>query len=336
MRAAVFEAPGRPLVLATVADPTAGPGELVLRVHSAGVCGTDLHLSAEPASAPPGSVLGHEFAGEVVAVGAGVRGWRGGERACALPLIGCGACAACLSGDSLGCEGLRTIGSGDLPGAFAELVRVSAREAFRLSDGMDYDAGALVEPLAVGLHAMRAAALQPGESVLVLGGGPIGLATATWARHLGAADVVVADRLPARRALAGAFGATAAIDASDDAVLASGGLPDVVVECVGRPGLLQECVQRVRRRGRIVVVGACMTPDPVVPAIACLKEVEVRFAVAYSRQDFALALRMLAAGRVAGPGMITDRVTMDAFPAMFETLRTPTMQCKVMLRPCVV
>jgi (R,R)-butanediol dehydrogenase/meso-butanediol dehydrogenase/diacetyl reductase len=237
----------------------------------------------------------------------------------------------------MGCAALRTIGSGDLLGAFAEYVRVGAREALRLPNGLGYHTGALVEPVAVALHALRAAALQPADNVLVLGGGPIGLAAAAWARHLGAAEVVIADRLPARRALAAAFGATA-VDASDDTAMFAladvfGGLPDVVIECVGHPGMLQQCVQQVRRRGRIVVVGACMAPDTMVPAMACLKEVEVRFVVAYSRQDFAHALGMLAAGRVAGAAMITECVGLDAFPGAFDALRTPTTQCKVMLEP---
>jgi (R,R)-butanediol dehydrogenase/meso-butanediol dehydrogenase/diacetyl reductase len=338
MRAAVFEEFGQPLVPVELADPMPGPGELVLRVRSAGICGTDLHLSAQPPGVPRGSVLGHEFAGEVVAVGAGVEGWHRGDRVCALPYIGCAACPACLAGDGMACLRQRSLGQGDLPGAYAELIRVGAHEALRLLDALDYDAGALVEPLAVGLHALRAATLQPGDAVLVLGAGPIGLAAATCARYLGAAEVVVADRLPARLALAPAFGATAAVDATDDTALASvtdvcGGAPDVVIECVGSPGMIHECVQFVRRRGRIVIAGACMAPDTVLPAMACLKEVELRFVVAYSRQDFALALRLLAAGRIAGPEMITGRVGLDEFPGAFEALRTPTTQCKVMLRP---
>ena len=338
MRAVVFEEVGRPLLVAHLPDPSPGPGELVLRVRSAGVCGTDLHLTAPPPGVGPGSVLGHEFAGEVVAVGADVVGWRRGDRACALPAIGCAACPACVSDDPMACARLRTIGLGDLPGAYAEFVRVGAQEAFHLPDALDDDAGALVEPLAVGLHALRAARLRPGDNVLVLGAGPIGLAAATWARHLGAAEVVVADRMRSRLALAGAFGATAAIDAGDDPTLtgvgdACGGPPDVVVECVGSPGMLQQCLQQVRRRGRIVIVGACMAPDTIMPAMACLKEVEVRFVVAYARQDFALALRLLAGGRIAGPDMITDRVGLDAFPGAFDALRAPTTQCKLILRP---
>lgn len=315
-----------------------GPGELVLRVRSAGVCGTDLHLSGGPPGVQPGTILGHEFAGDVAAIGSGVEGWRCGDRACALPAIGCGGCASCVAGDVMACPRLRTIGSGDLPGAHAELVRVGARETFPLPDALDYDAGALVEPLAVGLHALRAARLAPDDAVLVLGAGPIGLAAAAWARALGAAHVVVADRLPARLAHAPAFGATATVDVTRDPALAGatdacGGPPDVVIECAGVPGMLQECVQHVARRGRVVVAGACMAPDPVLPAMACLKEVALHFVVAYSREDFAVTLARLAARRVPGAAMITARVGLDALPAAFEALRTPTTQCKLMLRP---
>jgi (R,R)-butanediol dehydrogenase/meso-butanediol dehydrogenase/diacetyl reductase len=338
MRAAVVADPGRPLALVEVEDPVPGPGELLVRVRSAGICGTDLHLTGDPSGVPAGTVLGHEFAGDVVAIGDGVRGWGAGERVCALPLIGCAGCVACLADDPMGCGGARGVGTGGAPGAYAELVRVGAQETFRLPDTLDYEAGALVEPLAVALRALRAATLRPGESVLVLGAGPIGLAAATWARHLGASAVAVADRLPARLAFASGFGASAAIDAAADPGLAGvadacGGPPDVVVECVGSPGMLQECIQHVRRRGRVVVAGACMQPDTVFPAMACLKEVELRFVVAYARADFALAIRTLAAGGIAGPAMVTDRVGLDALPAAFEALRRPTTQCKVMIRP---
>jgi hypothetical protein len=137
MRAAIVEGAGRPLVLADVPDPTPGPGELVLRVRAAGLCGTDLHLAGDPLIVPPGTVLGHEFAGEVAALGAGVEGGRPGERVSALPVIGCTRCAACLAGDTMGCPGVRMLGAGDLPGAFAEYVRVGARETMRLPEALD-------------------------------------------------------------------------------------------------------------------------------------------------------------------------------------------------------
>ena len=338
MRAAVVADDGRGLRVATLPDPSPGPGELLLRVRRAGVCGTDLHLLGDPPAVPPGTVLGHELAGEVAALGPGVDGWRVGERVCALPFIACGDCAACAAGDEMGCAALRMIGSGDLPGAFAEYVRVGARHTLRLPEGVDFDGGALVEPLAVGLHALRAAGLRPGEHVLVLGGGAIGLAAAAWARHGGAGEVVVVDRLASRRAVAPAFGASLVVDAADDGALFAlsdrlGGQPPVVIECVGAPGILQHCLSLVGRRGRIVVAGACMAADPIMPAMACLKEVALHFVVGYRREEFATALAELAAGRLAGPQMISDRIDLDALPAAFDALRTPTTQGKVLVAP---
>ncbi|HSQ00355.1 MAG TPA: alcohol dehydrogenase catalytic domain-containing protein [Candidatus Dormibacteraeota bacterium] len=338
MRAAVVDDSSRGLRVATLPDPAPGPGELVLRVRAAGVCGTDLHLLGDPPAVPPGTVLGHEFAGEVAALGPGVDGWRVGDRVCALPYMACGACTACRDGDSMGCTALRPIGSGDLPGAFAEYVRVGARETLRLPAGLGYDAGALVEPLAVGLHAVRTAAPRPGEHVVVLGAGAIGLAAASWARAAGAAEVVVVDGLASRRALAATFGATVVLDAADEDALFAlpdrlGGPPALVIECVGAPGLLQQTIGLVRRRGRIVVAGACMAPDAIVPAMACLKEVGLHFVVGYRRDEFADALAALAGGGVAGPAMITDRVDLDALPAAFSALRRPIAQGKVLVCP---
>lgn len=338
MRAAVVDDGGRGLRIATLPDPQPGPGELLLRVRRAGVCGTDLHLLGDPPAVTPGSVLGHEFAGEVAALGPGVGGWRLGEPVCALPYLACGDCAACAAGDEMGCTGLRMLGAGDLPGAFAEYVRVGARHVLRLPPGVDYDAGALVEPLAVGLHALRAADLRPGEHVLVLGGGAIGLAAAAWARDGGAGEVVVVDRLANRRALAPTFGASRVVDAADDAALFAladllGGQPPVVIECVGAPGMLAHCLGLVGRRGRIVVAGAAMAPDALMPAMACLKEVSLRFVVGYRQDEFAETLAALATGRIAGPEMVSARIGLDELPAAFAALRTPTTQGKILVAP---
>jgi (R,R)-butanediol dehydrogenase/meso-butanediol dehydrogenase/diacetyl reductase len=339
MRAAVFDGPGRLLVLddhRPVPEPAAG--ELVVRVRSTGICGTDLHLTEDPPGVPSGTVLGHEFAGDVIAVGSGVEGWRIGDRLCALPSIGCAQCRPCAADDPLGCDRLRTLGQGDLPGAYAEFVRVGAREAFRLPPPVDFDQGALVEPLSVALHAVRTAALRPTDTMLVLGAGPIGLGVTTWARHLGVRAVAVVDPLPARRSLAMRFGATVTVDPTDDATLdafhhEAGGLPSVVVECVGRPGFLQDSVQHVRRHGRIVIVGACMAPDALMPAMACLKGVTIHFVVGYRRADFARTLTALAAREIASTDMITDRVDLPSLPAAFEALRRPGSQCKVIVHP---
>src|SRR5258705_2936608 len=187
MKGAVFHGLGQPLTIEELADPKPGPGELVLRVKSCGICGSDLHAADLPPGLPPGTVMGHEFAGEVVEVGSDAKGlWKPGDRVCALPALGCGKCRACLAGDIILCTSLRGTGLGQVPGAYSEYVLVGAPESLRLPSGVSFREGALVEPLAVGLHAVNTARLQPGERVMVIGAGPIGLAVTAWARFFGA------------------------------------------------------------------------------------------------------------------------------------------------------
>lgn len=339
VKAAVFHELGKPLTIEDVAEPTPDASDLVVRVESCGICGTDLHQASLPPGLPPGAVMGHEFAGEVVEVGREARGdWKTGDRVSALPYIGCGRCAACLTGDGFRCAEVQVTGLGQLPGAYAEYVRVGSSETLRLPDEVSFEDGATVEPLAVGLHAVNKAGLARGETVLVIGAGPIGLVTALWARFFGARVVAVSELAPARLALAEAFGATHTIDASREDVAeafrkAAGRAPDVIFECVGVPGLLQQCIRLAPARGRIVVVGVCGQPDTIVPALANVKELRLDFVVAWSRNDFAFTIEMLEQGRIQSAPMVTDRVDFAAFPDAFEALKQPAHQCKVLLSP---
>ncbi|MGH0030558.1 MAG: zinc-binding dehydrogenase, partial [Myxococcota bacterium] len=211
-------------------------------------------------------------------------------------------------------------------------------DLLRLPGSVSDRKGALVEPLAVGLHAVKKAALAPGARVLVVGAGPIGLATALWARFFGAGAVVVSEMAASRRDLSERFGATGVVDPAGEEVGArfaalAGGAPDVVFECVGVPGLIQECVGLVRPRGQVVVVGVCMQPDTILPGVAVMKEVALQFVVAYEKQDFDFTLRMLDQGRIASEEMVTDVVGFDRFSQAFEELKQPTTQCKVLLEP---
>jgi len=175
MRAAVFRGVGKPLAIEAVPDPEPGPAELVLAVRDCGICGSDLHATEvtdgsggmRPLS--PGTIMGHEFSGEVVAVGAAVAGrFKTGDRVTALPYIACGSCAACLTGQGHRCPAVVSGGFGKIPGAYAEYVRAGVHETLRLPPEVDWRAGALVEPLAVGLHTVDRAGLRPGEAVLVV------------------------------------------------------------------------------------------------------------------------------------------------------------------------
>jgi len=345
MKAAVFKAPGRPLVVEEVPDPTPGPNDLVLKVRACGICGTDLHWSesrdrdAGWRVLEAGAVMGHEFAGEVVEVGRDVRDqWRIGDRVCAQPFIGCGACAACRAGRGYRCAQVANRASARLPGAYAEYTRAGAGVSFRLPDSVGFEQGALVEPLAVGLNAVNKARLQADDAVLIMGAGPVGLSVALWCRHLGARRIVVSDLVAERAESAMAFGATAAIDAAHDDVRSRfealcGGPPQVVFDCVGVPGSLQLAIDYAPYDARVVVVGLCMAEDRIFPAKAIVKELDLAFAFVYRRRDFETVLDLLARGRIDPAGLVTGHVALDAFPRTFEALKKPSAQIKVMLAP---
>ena len=310
-----------------VPDPTPEAGELVLSVLACGICGSDLKSHTYFA---PGTLLGHEFCGEVVAVGAGDGGWREGQFVASLPLKACGRCRWCQADEPAHCETVDLLGVGGGPGAFAEYVRVSAAATVPLADGLG-ELGALVEPLAVGLHAVVAGDLHPGDRVLVIGGGNVGAAVSVWARRLGAGEVVVSDPSPTRRDAADLFGATGVHDPAE------GQAPtgfDLVVECVGLPGLVQAAVDAARVRGRVVIAGVCTQPDQFVPVTAVLKEVRLDFAVYYRMAEFAQAAQLLASGAIDASAFVSGRVGLGGVTDAFATLLSPgSTDRKILVTP---
>jgi 2-desacetyl-2-hydroxyethyl bacteriochlorophyllide A dehydrogenase len=311
----------------TVPDPTPEADELVLRTLACGICGSDLKVHT---LMPSGSVLGHEFCGEVVAVGRDAAAdWREGQLVAALPIRSCGRCRWCLADEPAHCETVDYLGVGGGPGAFAEHVKVSAAHTVALGEGVE-EMGALVEPLAVGLHAVAMAQIRPADRVLVIGGGNIGAAVATWARRLGAGEVVVSDLSAARRDAAATFGAT---DVHDPAA----GPPtpgfDVVIECVGAVGLIQTAIDAAATRGRVVVAGVCVAPDPIFPVAAVMKEVEVRFAVYYGGREFRAAADLLAGGGFDAQSFVTSRVELHGVTDAFQRLLAGAEDGKVLIRP---
>jgi (R,R)-butanediol dehydrogenase/meso-butanediol dehydrogenase/diacetyl reductase len=325
MRAAALT-PSGSFEVVSVDDPSPGPGELVLRVQACGICGSDLKSYRY---FPAGAVLGHEFCGEVAAIGADVEGWRTGQSAASLPVRSCGRCRWCAGGEPAHCERADLLGLGGPGGAFAEYVRVGAATSVALSAGTG-PYGALVEPLAVGLHSAASAGLRPEDRVLVLGGGNVGMAVATWARRLGAGDIVVSDPSPRRRAGAERFGATGVHDPT-------GGPPpgqfDVVFECAGVPGAVQTAIDSAAVHGRVVVAGVCVGPDQVAHLGAVMKEVALRYAVYYRAEEFAAAARLLESDGFDPSSFVTRTVALGAVGDAFRDLETGTDERKVLVDP---
>ncbi len=333
MKAVVAREHGQ-LAVETVPDPTPRPGELVLRVSACGLSRSDLRMH-QLGLIPPGSILGHEFCGEVVE---SRHGHRAGDRVCALPSISCGECNRCRSGLGAYCTRSRAIGSGGSDGALAEYVTVAPHATVRLPAGVDSTLGALVEPLAVGLHAVNTGRIRRGDTCLVIGAGPVGLAASLWARHFGAGRVMVSETAPARRALAARMGATALLDPcapgldSMLAELAPEG-SDLVFEAAGGPGVIQEAIARARFRGRVVVAGLCFSADTIQPLAANFKEVTLSFVRAYEKDDFQYTVDMMEQERIDPRPMVTDQIGLDEVPAAFAALEKPDSQCKVVVYP---
>ncbi len=336
MKAAIFKGIGRPMVIEDRPDPAPGADEFVIKVGRAGICGSDLHMTSEPGSPiAAGTIMGHEFAGEIVALGNGVTHLKVGERVAPLPFVGCGHCAACDDGRPHHCPRAR----GDVVTGFAQYSRVGARDCVVLPPALTDADGALIEPMAVGLQGVRKAALRVGCRVLVLGAGPIGLACAFWARRLGASRVALVASSRRRERFAHALGATHFVaqgEVSDPAAAindALGGPPEVVFEAVGLPGAIGQAMEYVAPRGLVIGLGFTTKPDTYSGAVAVMKELRLWFSVVYEKRDFQYTAEVMAAGEHAPRAMITDTESLEAMPAKFESLRGPGADCKVMVAP---
>jgi len=334
MRAAVFKGPGRLFCVEEAPDPTPGPGQLLLKVHRCGVCGTDVHLTSGKGSVghAPGSILGHEYAGEIVELGAGVTDFRVGELVTAIPSMGCGHCDFCAVGDPMRCPRKLSCSHG-----FAEYVLAGASSSVKLPATVSVAEAALTEPLSCGLRGIQRAKMAPGSRVLVIGAGSIGLAAVYWARRMGAGRIVVTARSSRAARIAVELGADQFIVADDDlganAAQALGGAPDLVVESAGAEGMIAKSIEIVKLGGTVVVLGYCTVPDAFLPCRGIDKEVSLIFSFVYTRADFEHSLRVMDAGDRVAQAMITDTVSLDAFPTALEALRGVTDQCKVQLDP---
>ncbi len=343
MRAAIFDQPGQPLRLAEVADPEPGPGEAVIEVMACGICGSDLHATLPGGLARPGGILGHEVAGTIAELGPNPRGnWEIGDRVFVVSWMSCGTCGWCLLDQNHRCGAIQffgALGDGEPDGAYAERVLVRTNDLLAIPDAVDFDVAATAEPLATGLMLVREAELSIGDRVLIMGGGPIGLATVAWARFFGARRVVMTEMVPGRLALGTTMGATDVIDISSvDDVKAEvhsvlGQAPDAVIECVGRPGVLSQAIDIVRQFGTVIAGGVCMQPDTINHVDAYFKEPTVRFPASYTKDENAFVLEMIAAGRIDPRPMLSHQVSLDELPDAFEALRSPTDQCKVVVTP---
>ena len=304
MRAAVYKG-HQTIEVEEYPIPTVGPHDVLLEVSHCGVCGSDIHFVLEGWSAP-NRVHGHEYSGTVVRVGDAVTAWSVGDAVVGGPSARCGECEFCRAGRPNLCTGRSAVGSGgEWQGAFADYMRVPEAELLRLPPDLTLREAALTEPLAVALHGLTRADVQPGERVLITGGGPIGALSVAALIHRGITDVVVSEPSPVRRELCARLGATVVEPES----LVAPPMPDaitdepfqVALECSGHAVAMEQCLGQLARMGRLVLVGAGIKPPRFDPNRILLNELNITGAFCYDDGGFDDALEMLAA-----PGFPTD------------------------------
>lgn len=369
------------LSVRSVPRPKPGPGQLLIKVQRAGICGSDLHVREHSeelnevvteigyttAMRPDQEiVLGHEILGSVVSYGPGTRGrWAPGTSVTALPVLRTDGAVHMVGFDI------------DSPGGFAEYTVVQESFTFPVPDDVDPDRAAFTEPLAVAFHAVRRGGVSARRPAVVIGCGPIGLAVILMLKAQGVKTVVASDLSPARRALAARCGADVVVDprvsspwdAYDqkgpvtsltdylgfgidamkvvrripllpwETVLLNadrlGGSPSgpVVFECVGVPGMLEQIMTAAPLHTRVVVVGVCMQPDTIRPAIAIHKEIDLRFVFGYDPAEFARTLEMIAGGKVDPSPLHTGTVGLDGVAQAFADLADPETHAKILVDP---
>jgi (R,R)-butanediol dehydrogenase/meso-butanediol dehydrogenase/diacetyl reductase len=332
--------------LEDVAPPAAPvPGEVQLRIEWCGICGTDVEEWKEGPFLMPETgphpltgqqtpiTLGHEVAGTVVAVGDGVTRFGLGDRVAVDGLMYCGHCRECRRHRVNLCEQQAQVGF-SRDGGLQELTNVPASACLRIPVGAASEAGAVAETLSVGVRSLRQGRLQPGERVVIFGGGAVGLLALQAAKAAGAGYVTLVEPLPNRRAMAIDLGADETVEPPDQEA-APDLAADVVLECSGRPAAIETAIAAARSSGRIVLVGitSARVPLPVWDVVVHEKAVIGSLSHVWD-EDFAGALDLLASGSVIYEPLLTRIRLSDALDFGLKALvERPSEHIKILVRP---
>jgi 2-desacetyl-2-hydroxyethyl bacteriochlorophyllide A dehydrogenase len=325
---AIVIADDRSLVAQDVPDPEPGEGQVRVRVEACGICGSDIHMRPSEQIAP-GSIMGHEFAGTIDALGARVEGFAEGDRVCVYPF-------APIEHHDLEIAMATGIGLGANPGAYAESICVDQAMLWRLPEGLELEHGALVEPLSVALHGLDIGEVRADDRCAVIGAGPIGVMTALALRARGVGSAVVVEKNDRRRARMEELGfeAIGLEGVHEQVVERLGAPPSVVLECAGNPAAPPLAIELVAPSGRIVLLGVLEEPVEISQLLLMLKEAQIRASFAYRPKDFDEAIELIAAGKIPAERLITGREPLERAQEMFEELENPaTEHIKVLLHP---
>ena len=329
--------------------PAPGPGEVAIKVAWAGICGSDLHeYLAGPIFVPVDQehplsqdkapiTMGHEYCGTIASLGEGVTGLAIGDRVTVEPIFACGQCPACREGKYNLCDSLGFVGLSGGHGGFAEVSVVPARMVHKMPDDLSMEQGALVEPAAVALHAVRMSKIKAGDTAAVFGAGPIGLLVVEALRVAGAAQIHVVEPSPERRRKALELGATTAIDpTTDDPVAkireATGGA-HVAFEVTGVPRVLPQCIDSTRHEGQTLIVSIWEGDAAFHPNTVVLKERQLLGTIAY-RNVYPAVMALMAQGYFSADKLVTKRIPIaEIVDQGFEALVAEKSQVKILVNP---
>ncbi len=343
MKAIVYEGPGK-LAVKNVSQPKVGPKDVLVKVKAAGICGSDLELvRGNRVDVTPPRILGHEVAGEIAEVGSQATKFLLGERVVVEPIISCGECRNCQVGRYNICNSLKFMGV-HVDGAFAEYLVAPENRVYRIPDNLSFEAAAVLEPTAVGVHVVERAQVAVGDAIVVIGAGPIGLQIAQVAKARGAGCVIVTDVFDHRLELAKKLAADHVINDARGSVaqvvneVTGGDGADVVIEVVGKSSTILRTIDLVRAGGRIHIAGLSVerfiTEPPTFWMKALLKEVTVETSRSYAAGNWTKAIKLASKGLVNCEALVSHVFPLEDAAKAFEVAdRKLENAVKVLFKP---
>ncbi|HMO57488.1 MAG TPA: galactitol-1-phosphate 5-dehydrogenase [Roseiflexaceae bacterium] len=338
MQVLMYEGPWQ-MPLREIDAPVAGANDVIVKVEAVGICGSDVHgFTGSTGRRTPGIVMGHEVSGTISALGSAVRGYHIGDRVIIQPQTTCGSCRMCLAGRSNICEKRTMIGM-HTHGAYAEAVRVPSAQLYRMPDGLSWEHGALVEPLAVALHAVNCTPLNLMESVVIVGAGPIGLLALLGARLKGAGKIIVTDRSKHRLALAKQLGADLTVNVAEEDAVATvlaateGRGAHAAIEAVGITPTVQQALAMTRIGGHVTWIGNSAPEVTLNMQQVVTREITIRGVYGFG-DEFGQAIHALSSGALPVAPLIEQVAPFHKGPPLFDGLARGTLETvKIILRP---